>query len=125
MGWFSFGVGRRPRQRSYHSRGGVSRVLASGGGQEPTCVEDVAQDQGFWSQHRGQITGFLSMGTVGLFLVATIVWVGGGWEPDVLTVAVGVVSVLMLMAPLLFWIRYQRQRRRYETVAQDSPPYER
>jgi len=72
------------------------------------------------------VSGFWFMGTIGLLMLATIRYAGGGWQPDLGTLIIGGITLALLAAPLLFWRRYQRQRRRYEEMAaEDAEPLRR
>ncbi len=130
MAWlgFGFGFGRSAgasrRQRSYHSRGGVSRVLAGRTGAEPTCVEDVVKDQDFWGLYRVLVVGFGLLGGFCLLMLVTIGMAGGGFDLDVGVVVLALFTLALFLAPLLFWIRFQRQRRLYERLAEEAAIHE-
>jgi hypothetical protein len=125
MGWFGFpGLGQTPQQRSYHARGGVSRAMAHGSADEPMSVEDVVRSQTFWRQYRGQVIAFLFMGFGGFLVTMVMSFADGVWNPGWDALIVGVLTLALLVMPLIFWSRFQQQRRLYEQIAAQTAPHE-
>ena len=126
MGWFGFGSqGQSPRRRSYHARGGFSRALAGSGGDEPQSVEDVVRGQTFWQQYRGQAAALYLLGLLGMVLLLTMGVTSEPFSPGVGFWGVGAFTLTMFAMPLLLFVRYKRQKRRFEQLAEEASPPER